>query len=210
MRKRQRLVPDFLLHVAVDGPERPLLYELKTLHFGSSTYRSSMQRCAAVARRADTLPTEYAKKAREVDQKFCGAPTGSVGPVEQKLRSFEPVRGLVFGAWGEASPAVERLLSALAEVGAMRHWRGMRCQDMDSARGALAWLMRRRWAMTALRDFARLKLERLEFVGRGAANAVARRVHNRDFHAARARGHAVALARGPRVMELGRDRHNRD
>ena len=37
-------------------------------------------------------------------------------------------------------------------------------------------MLRRRWALTALRENARLKLERLEFVGRGTAAAAARRL----------------------------------
>ena len=156
------------------------------------------------------LPGAYATKARDVDRRYCGTARGGVGPVEEKLRSFDPVRGIVFGAWGEASPDVERLLSAVAEVGATRRWRSMRCQSVDAARGALAWMLRRRWAMTAMREAARLKLDRLELVGTGAAAAHSRRASGREFHAARARGLAAALARGPRAVAMGRGRHNRD
>ena len=134
VRKRQGLVPDFLAHVALDGPERPLLLELKTLHYGSSTYPGGTDRCGAVAKRARALPSEYAAKARGADQKYCGTAPGNVGPVESLLRTYEPVRGLVFGAWGEASPMVEQLLSVLAAIGAERHWRAMRCREVEDAR----------------------------------------------------------------------------
>ena len=97
-RKRQGLVPDFMVHAALDGPERPLLMELKTLHYGRATYPERDARCHAVLRRARALPAEYAAKAREVDRRYCGTPEGTTGPVEMRLRSFEPVRGLVFGA----------------------------------------------------------------------------------------------------------------
>ena len=60
-------------------------------------------------------------------------------------------------------------------------------------------MLRRRWALTALRENARLKLERLEFVGRGAEAAVTRRVASRTAHEARARSTAMHLFRGPRV-----------
>ena len=40
--------------------------------------------------------------------------------------------------------------------------------------------------MTALRENARLKIERLAFVGRGAAAAVGRRLRAETLHAARA------------------------
>ena len=35
----------------------------------------------------------------------------------------------------------------------------------EVAKGAIAWLLRRRWGMTALRENARLTLDRLQFVG---------------------------------------------
>ena len=115
-----------------------------------------------VGRRALALPTEYANKARHADRTYCRTPVGSVGPTEQKLLTFEPVRGLVFGAWGEASPEVSKLLNAMARAGARRHWRGMRCREPSTATGVLAWMLRRRWGLTALRENARLKLDRLQ------------------------------------------------
>ena len=199
-RKRQGLVPDFLLWAAFDGPERPLLFELKTLHYGRTTYpQHDMARCGAVARRANALATEYATKAREVDRRFCGTVNGHVGPVETRLRAFEPVRGLVFGAWGEASPHVTKLLALAARTGAERHWRGMRCEEPSRAIGAIAWLLRRRWGLTALREAARLKLDRLEWAGAGAVAAGQRRQNAGFAFAARARAAAGTLRNGPRA-----------
>ena len=116
-----------------------------------------------------------------------------------RLRSFEPVRGLVFGAWGEASPATAKLLTVMAQCGAQRHWRSMRCTDPDRAVGALAWLLRRRWGLTALREAARLKLSRLEYVGRGAAVAQRRRDRASEDHMARQRAAARIFLSGPRA-----------
>jgi len=199
MRKRQGLVPDFLVHAPFDGPERPLLFELKTVHYGSSTYGNQEARCHAVKCRANALPAEYAAKAREVDQRYCGTERGAVGPVQARLRTLEPVRGLVFGAWGEGSPALHKLLTVMAQCGAQCHWRGMRCEDPGNAIGTLAWLLRRRWGLTALRENARLKLERLQYVGRGAAAASQRRDLGSEAHAARQRAAACALVSGPRA-----------
>ena len=200
VRKRQGLVPDFLVYASWEGPEQPCLMELKTLHYGRSTYTGDAGRCAAVGRRARALPGEYAGKARGLDRQFCGTVDGEAGPVERHLMSFGVVRGLVFGAWGEASPDTELLLSHVAATGAERHWRSMGCPDPLQARGALAWLLRRRWGMTALRENARLKLERLEFVGRGVAAAVARRAAAASSAAARSRSSAVlAVTHGPRA-----------
>ena len=71
---------------------------------------------------------------------------------------------LVFGAFGETSDGVEVLLGQLAEAGAERHWRRMKARRIDDAKGALAWLLRRRWGITAVRENARLVLDRLQFV----------------------------------------------
>ena len=203
-RKRQGLVPDFLFTLALDGPERELLFELKTLHAGPATYPSSVHRCGAVARRARALPAEYAAKARHVDQRFCGTPADATGPVETKLRTFDPVRGLVFGAWGEASPDVERLLSAFCRSGAQHHWRGMQAESASNAQGVLAWMLRRRWGMTALREAARLKLERLEFVGPGSVAAADRRAAFATSASAASRRAACSFWRGPRLPTGGR------
>ena len=114
------------------------------------------------------------------------------------------IRGLVFGAWVEASPDFEKLLSLAASAGAQRHWRSMGCTDDASARGILAWMLRRRWGMTALREHARLKLERLEFVGRGAQAAADRRSLASAASAARSRAAAAfALSRGSRTRRGG-------
>ena len=100
------------------------------------------------------------------------------------------MRGLVFGAWGDASPEVERLLSILARSGATHLWRQLGCNDGAAACGTLAWNLQRRWGMTVLRENARLKLERLAFVGRGAEAAAHRSLSASTLHAARARAAA--------------------
>ena len=58
-RKRQGMVPDFMCTIPFDGPERDVLWELETLHYGTSTYLAAQDRCGAVARRALGLPAEY-------------------------------------------------------------------------------------------------------------------------------------------------------
>ena len=163
------------------------MMELKTLHFGVSTYPNVEQRCEAVARRARALHGEYMAKARAIDAGCCGTPFGVDGPVMRHLLAYGRVRGLVFEAWAEASGDVENLLSVLARTGARARWRAMGCPDETSAIGCLAWLMRRRWGIAALRENARLKLDRLACVGRGAASAALRRQRAEAEYALRAR-----------------------
>ena len=192
-------MPDFHDRLQWDGrgPERALLLELKTLHFGTSTYPANdASRCKAAARRADAVPQQYSAKARQLDREYCGTTAQQTGPVESGLRQYEPVKGLVFGAFGEVSPDVHKLLSALSHMGSRKHWRSMGATEAFSAAGALAWLLRRRWAMCAVRENARLTLSRLEYVGRGA-HAAARRRADADGAEARARRASCWGVRGP-------------
>ena len=185
-RKRQGMVPDFLVF-APEGPSQACLAELKTLHYGSSTYPTTARRCEAVQNRAGRIPGEYAAKARAIDTQYCGTAPGETGPVCRQLLSYGTVRGFVFGAWGEASGDVHDLLQLAAKQGARTRWRDMGCRDEAAAVGCLAWLLRRRWGLAALRENARLKLDRLAYVGRGAAAAADRRQRSELQHAARAR-----------------------
>ena len=70
-------------------------------------------------------------------------------PVARRLASYGPVRGLVFGHWGEASAHVEDLLSGCAHSGSLRHWVAMRAREPTDALGPLAWALRRPWGMAA-------------------------------------------------------------
>jgi hypothetical protein len=63
----------------------------------------------------------------------------------------------------------------------------MRARDEDEACAALTSMIRRRWAMTAVRENARLLLTRLQFVGRHAGQAVQRRSRAAEDVAAKAR-----------------------
>ena len=203
LRQRQALVPDLMITCAVPegAPLRARLFEIKTLHVGSSTYPPNAERCSAVARRARAIQSEYLAKARKVDQDHCGTAVGTAGPVERRLRAYGDTFSLVFGAWGEASADVDRLLSAAAEVGAYRHHRLMGASDPVDARGALAWLLRRRWGIAAVRANARLTLGRLSVIGRGATTAADRRSLASQRWAARQRTAAVRGKKGPRLLQ---------
>jgi hypothetical protein len=221
VRKRQGIVPDFMIAIPSgnQGPSDAAdeLFELKTLHYGVSTYPRTREetrrrrsgddaysqaadaRCAAVNRRAAAIPGEQLTKLRRLDaQHGASDPDDRPGPLESKLISYGPVRGLVFGHWAEASEHVESLLSGCAYTGALRHGPAMGASDPIDALGTLAWLLRRRWGMAAWRANARLLLDRLEHVGRGAARANVRRAEAMEY-AATARRAAHWLFRRPRT-----------
>jgi hypothetical protein len=109
---RQELVPDFLLELDGErGQKRDELAELKVVCCCPSRYTlipphpfPDREYVKAVDKRARVLTEEYIKKARNVDRMYWGAAEGTVGRVERKLVDMgEEVRGLVFGAFGEAS-----------------------------------------------------------------------------------------------------------
>ena len=54
-------------------------------------------------KRDGELTAEYIVKARSTDQQNCGSAPGTIGPVETTLSSLGDVKGLVVGAFGEAS-----------------------------------------------------------------------------------------------------------
>ena len=85
-----------------------------------------------------------------------------------------------------------------ARTGTLRHWHGIRCREPSAATGVLAWMLRRRWGLTALRENARLKLDRLEYVGQGATVAARRRAEDSEDFAARLRVVAGCTRRGSR------------
>lgn len=203
LRKRQGLVPDFAIALPEEGrgPSDAVdeLFELKTLHFGTSTYPEAVaDACGgAVNRRADALPGETARQARLLDQRFCNTPEGEIGPVSRRLDAFGPVRGLVVGHWAEGSRHLEALLAGTAYCGSLRHRSAMRAREPIDANGVLSWLLRRRWGLAFWRANARLLLDRLAYVGRGAARAGARRAYAAEAAAA-ARRDAHWLFRRPR------------
>ena len=73
--------------------------------------------------RADKLPAEYLKKARDCDQDFCGTARGTVGPVDAKLRSYPPLLKLVSGtnAWIPMSSYRSWLTARLSTSVEARH-----------------------------------------------------------------------------------------
>ena len=167
--------------------------------FGTSTYPARELRCQAVADRAAQLPNEYAREARTIDRSRCSTAIGTVGPVENRLHDFAPVKGLVFGHFGEASPDAHKLVAGLAAAVALRQTgRDAQADELQAIHGALAWRFKQCWAMTAVRAAARLTLDRPSFVGDGASAAVAPR-ERADGRLARARRQACADMLGTRL-----------
>ena len=191
-RKRQGLVPDYLLTLP-HGMEA--LMELKVIGSGPSHYsRDVVCRGFAVATRAGSIQQEYRSKALRLDHRHCGVTEGVPGPVTQKLATYGRVRGLAFGAYGEASTDVHELVQVLAKSCASRQWARMGARDPQEAAALLQRSLYRSWGLMAMRGQARLKLMGMSQVGSGAAAARARRTDSAAAHSLRREAYQLHFA----------------
>ena len=118
---------------------RVLLWDVKTIHGGSSWYscaRARDDQSGAVAARAHAVnggPSggEYGRHARALDFQFSRYGTT---PVADRLASFTQVRGLVFGQYAEASLDVHALIDLAAHALARKHWRSSGARNEAEAR----------------------------------------------------------------------------
>ena len=94
------------------------------------------------------------------DRDFVGTPAGEVGPVEARLNTYGEVKGLVFGAFGEASKAVHEFVEMVADAEAAGG-KGEKAKRVGMVRRVLG--------VTAVKAQAKLLLERIRMVGHGSA-----------------------------------------
>ena len=223
-RRRQGLVPDFKLEGERGGEET--LCELKAMSASVSRYpRNPLPRDGVrpVDRRAAGLTADYLRKARSVDQQYCGTPPPPpplpggqeqprvIGPVERRLLQFGEVRGWCFGAFGEASLEVHSLVQRVAEsrlqvAETQPFHRGHR-KSREAEKASLVAYVRRALSVTVVREQARLLLDRLRLLGDGAVEADRRRTRADQLEAAALRERqaaAVAYLQGRRSLrQLG-------
>ena len=222
-RRRQGLVPDFKLAGERGGEET--LCELKLMSASVSRYpRNPRPRneVRAVDRRADGLTAEYMRKARNVDQQYCGTPAPPpilpgrlqqprvVGPVERRLQQFGQVHGWCFGAWGEASTAVhglvQRIAEARVEVADTQPAYQQQGRSRTAEKAGMVAYVRRSLSVTVVREQSRFLLSRLRLLGDGTAEAARRRERAERLEAAAGlerRAQAVSMRQGRDIMRHG-------
>ena len=156
-------------------------YDAKTIHIKGARYPDTngidAARGAAVGARACAVPCEHERHARDVDAACYGVPRGAGdGSVLRRLRELGPVRGLVVGAFGEASADVHSLLTMCAGSGSYLRWRGAMARGPGVCRSQLIVVqLRRVWGVNFARVNARLKLARVHSAqGRGLPTAAGR------------------------------------
>ena len=94
------------------------------------------------------------------------------GPCLTRLREYPTVEGLVFGSYGEASPAVYTLLGVLARAIAEREWREMGARTESEARGIITTQLYRQLCVATVGGHMRVIHGRAQYVGRSHAMAV--------------------------------------
>ena len=104
----------------------------------------------------------YLSHARELDGRFSAAGTT---PIEDRLRFHTQTRGLVWGAYGEASADVHDLISIAADGLAEQQWRLAGARTASEMRSFLVSRARRRIGLTAVQAMARHRLARVPYIG---------------------------------------------
>ena len=150
------------------------LFDVKTIHAGTTHYysrRGREEQSGAVHERELRVWHDYQSHARALDRSY--SPAGTQ-PVLQRLQSFGRTRGLVFGAYGEASADVHTLLGMAAEAQAEELWREAGARTASEMRAILIGRMRRRVGMGTVQAMARHRLARVPYVGVSRAVVQAR------------------------------------
>ena len=110
-----------------------------------------------------------------------------MGPMEIALNRFGVVRALVLGPRGEGSEDLITLLRETAKAAAQKLWRKLGASSAEEARGHFVQRFFRSVGITAVREAAKIKRERLGFLlsATGTTFAVNRQEAQRQFEQAR-------------------------
>ena len=158
---------------------REWVFDVKTAHGGGPVYMSARARdeqCGGVRQRAHQVAGAYLSHARRLDDRLHAAavqvaaaagraPPPRTSAVVDRLRAVGPVRPLVFGQYGEASPDVHSVISLAADEAARGGWAGMGARTESEARAFFVQSFRRRIGVGVVRAFARHRLMRAPMVG---------------------------------------------
>ena len=107
-------------------------------------------------------------EAREQSGNICG-------PVEQKLQEFGQLKGLVFGAWAEASEHVHELVDTMAKSRVQSQERTRGTPGNKHELGLITAQIRRRLSQVVIKAQVECLLGRLHQVGPGTKAMLQRR-----------------------------------
>ena len=154
----------------------PMIAEIKVIGKGvRSYYKLGTDGLRAVDRRAAGVQQSYERKAAAMDEAMG---IQGEGPCMRRLREFPEVLDLCFGAWGEGSAGVHKMVACLAACRVLT----MRLQGKSPSPHQLGLetsIIRRRLRAAVVRANNELLLARIGQVGEGSALAGKRRVLQR-------------------------------
>ena len=132
--------------------------------------------------------------------------SGQVGPVERKLDQFGQLQGFVFGAFGEGSEDIHKMVKILAEsrLKAVELQRGR--VGLKGELGMITGQIRRMLSVGAVKAAAELLLRRLQHAGEGTQQAAKRREYAlmEDYRLRREQEAQFAgFVRGTRLVRRG-------
>ena len=130
--------------------------------------------------------------------------------MEARLQTFGKVHGWCFGSWGEVSEDVHALVQRIAFsrllVAGMQPGRRGPPRSQAAELAALVSHARRQLSITAVREQAKLLLERLQILGEGTAEAARRRERaaSAELTACRERqAQLVCMRQGKAILRRG-------
>ena len=128
----------------------------------------------AVRHRERRVAPAYTAHAQRLDTQLYGA---GVHHIENRLRAFGDTRGLVYGAYGEASDDVHALIAIAAAKLAGQQWRAAGARSAAEMLSFVKSRCYRRVGLRTVQAFARHRLDRVPFVGCPRSVVLARRQH---------------------------------
>ena len=151
-----------------------MIADIKTVSLGNKQlYRPGMQGDKAVQLRAVKIQGEYSRIAQSVDREL--GQGDKEGPTLKKLRSFPPVLDLVFGAYGECSEGVKKLMDSLVSIKLQSLGLRKGVPGGDKELSQVTSYLRRRLSSAVMQANVRCLQERLIQVGEGFGQAGRRR-----------------------------------
>ena len=167
------MIPDFRLQLPClygGGQTEYQLAELKMISCCDTWYKTSPRSTVrATDKRAQGLQQEYRRKARKVDESVStqAHQVDGKGPVERRLDEFGDLIGLCFGAWGEGSEDVHKLIAAIAESRLASQGLQRGSPGSKQELGLITGQIRRRLSLAVIKAQTSCLLARLHQVGPG-------------------------------------------
>ena len=136
-----------------------------------------------VEARADSLQGEYVRHAKTADHMLNGVPADTSGPFCARLAAYGPLRGLVFGYYGEGSGDLHRLIRRIGNAIGLQTGRLEGAPSLHFARAAQINRLYREMSYSVHRDQISYLFHALGLCGSGRRQATRERQQYYRAHA---------------------------